>query len=141
MRKFVFALAATVALGLCVKFAQAAQEKEGKEQKVRGVLIDQKCGEKFKDESNPAQAASKHSAACALKCAKGGSDLVLMTRQKEMKLDKHGQELAMEYLGKPDVSTRVQVTGTVEGDEIKVTSIEKAPARQRSGDSGQGQGQ
>lgn len=135
MRKLVLSLAAIMAVALCVKFAPAAQSSESKPKHINGVLIDDHCAAKFAKESNPAKAAADHKAACALKCAKGGGEFVLLTSKKEMKLDKHGQELAMAYLSKADAKTHVRVTGEVEGDEIKVTNIEEAKPRKSSSSS------
>lgn len=117
MRKLVLGLAAAFALGLCVRIASAADEK------VSGVLIDDHCAANMMKKDNPEKAAESHKVACALKCAKDNGHFVLISGKKEMKLDKHGEELAMDYLSKPDAKTDVTITGTVTGDEIKVDSI------------------
>ena len=118
MRKFSLGLAATLVLGLGV--VCSAEDK-----KVSGILIDDHCAAKFTSKDNPEKAAADHKAACALKCAKDG-DLLLLTGKKQLKLDKHGKELAMAYLAKPDASTHVTITGEATGDEIKVSDIKAA---------------
>ena len=118
MRKFTL-LAATVVLGLGVSVCSAEDKK------VTGTLIDDHCVSNFTSKDNPEKAAATHKASCALKCAKDG-DLVLLTGKKQVKLDKHGKELAMAYLAKPDASTHVTITGETSGDEIKVKDIQAA---------------
>lgn len=120
MRKLVLGLAAAMALGLCVRVSNAADN----DKKVSGVLIDDHCVSKFADKDDPEKAAAKHPAACCVKCAKDSAQILLLSGKKQMKLDKHGQELAMDYLSKPKAKTAVTITGTVTGDEIKVDSIE-----------------
>ena len=120
MRKLAFGLAAVLAVGSFVNFSSAADEK-----KVSGVLIDETCAAKFTSKENPEQAAAKHTAACCMKCGKD-ADFVVLSGKKELKLDKHGKELAMAYLAKPDANTHVTITGEATDTEIKVKSIEAA---------------
>ena len=120
MRKSAFGLAAVLALGLGVSVTFGADEK-----KVTGTIIDDHCASNFTKKDNPEKAAADHKASCCVKCAKDGN-LVLLTGKKELKLDKHGKELAMAYLEKPNASTHVTLTGEVTGDEIKVTDIKAA---------------
>ena len=124
MRKFTLGLATTLVLGLGV--VCNAEDK-----KITGTLIDDHCAANFTKKDNPEQAAASHKASCALKCAKDG-DLLVLSGKKQYKLDKHGKELAMAYLAKPDASTHVTVTGETTGDEIKVSDIkaaEKTPSK------------
>jgi hypothetical protein len=119
MRKLVLGLAAAVALSLCVRVSSAADDAK----KVSGVLIDDHCAAGMMKKDDPEKAAAGHKVACALKCAKDNGHFVVISGKKELKLDKHGEELAMDYLSKPDAKTAVTITGTVMGDEIKVDSI------------------
>ncbi len=74
-----------------------------------GHIIDQACA------SKPAM---KGNEACARKCIKGGSPAVLLTADaKVYKLD--DQAKVTEHAGH-----KVKVTGTLEGDRIKVESIQ-----------------
>jgi hypothetical protein len=125
MRKFVLPLAAILALGLSVKFVAAADDKDSdsKGQKITGVLVDDHCADKFKNE----KAAAKHPASCAAKCTKDGGEFVLFQGDKKYKLDQKGNELAKDYIAKKDAKTKVTITGQKEGDEIKVTDIMAAP--------------
>ena len=125
MRNIVLGLAAAMVLGLGVRVSHAADD----EKKITGVLIDNSCAEKFMSKDDPEKAAEKHPLACCLKCAKGdGANLVLIHKNKELKLDKHGQDLAMDYLKGKDAKTVVVISGEMNaaGDEVKVESI--APA-------------
>lgn len=120
MRNLVFGLAAAIALGVCVKVSSAADG----DKKISGVLLDDHCAAKFMKKDNPADAAAKHPASCAVKCAKNDdAKFVLIHGKKELKLDENGQKLAMAYLSKPDAKTTVTITGEVKGDELMVESI------------------
>src|SRR4051794_22014097 len=73
-----------------------------------GYIIDQSCA------SKPAM---KGNEACARKCIKGGSPAVLLGEDaKVYKLD--DQEKAVEHAGH-----KVKVSGTLDGDTIKIESI------------------
>jgi hypothetical protein len=73
-----------------------------------GYVIDESCA------SKPAM---KGNEACARKCIKGGSPAVLLTPEaKVYKLD--DQAKAVEHAGH-----KVKVTGTLDGDVIKIESI------------------
>ena len=73
-----------------------------------GYVIDQSCASK---------AAMKGNEACARKCIKGGSPAVLLGEDaKVYKLD--DQEKAIEHAGH-----KVKVSGTLDGDTIKIESI------------------
>lgn len=132
MRKLVLPLAAMMLVALSVKALAADNDKkEGeKGEKITGILIDSHCAEKFKDKDDAEKAAAKHPAACALKCAKGGADLLLIHGKDQLKLDKHGQELAMDYLKEKDPKTKVTITGEKEGDELKVEKIAAAEEKE-----------
>lgn len=74
-----------------------------------GYIIDQSCA------SKPAM---KGSEACARKCIKGGSPAVLLTADaKVYKID--DQAKVAEHAGH-----KVKITGTLEGDGIKVETIQ-----------------
>ena len=76
---------------------------------VSGYIIDQNCA------SKPAM---KGNEACARKCIKGGSPAVLLSADaKVYKLD--DQAKVTEHAGH-----KVKVTGTLDGDTIKVESIQ-----------------
>jgi hypothetical protein len=73
-----------------------------------GYVIDETCA---------AKPAMKGNEACARKCIKGGSPAVLLTAEaKVYKLD--DQAKAIEHAGH-----KVKITGTLDGDTIKVESI------------------
>src|SRR5437868_14502986 len=75
---------------------------------VTGYIIDEACA---------AKPAMKGNEACARKCIKGGSPAVLLTEDdKVYKLD--DQAKVSEHAGH-----KVKVSGTLDGDSIKVESI------------------
>lgn len=132
MRKFVLPLAAIMVVALSVKALAADNDKkEGeKSEKITGILIDSHCAEKYKDKEDAEKLAADHKAACAVKCVKGGADMVLIHGKDQLKLDKHGQELAMDYLKEKDAKTKVTITGEKEGDELKVEKIAAADEKE-----------
>ena len=91
---------------------------------ITGTLIDNMCGEKKKDEAD----AAKHKAACAVKCADSGYQL--MVGDKHYKFDDKGNDLAKEYL-KDHKELKVTVEGKTEGDKIEVTSLKEAEKEEK----------
>lgn len=108
------AIVAAVAFGL---FTSSALVFAADSTTVKGVLIDSKCGKNKNEEQ-----AAKHPKDCTEKCAKA-NDLQVTTADKVYKLDDASKKKALEYLAKDDSSTKVEVTGTVEGDTLKIDSI------------------
>jgi hypothetical protein len=77
-----------------------------------GVISDAKCAASHAD-------ASEKSAACAQSCVKRGAAPVFVTSDnKVLKIDSESKEKVM-----PHVGHKVTVTGSVEGDTLKVDSI------------------
>ncbi|MBI1941119.1 MAG: hypothetical protein HYS33_06395 [Acidobacteria bacterium] len=77
-----------------------------------GVVSDSHCGAKH-------AAASDAAAGCVAKCDGGGAAYVLVSDGKVYKLD--NQEGFKEFAGKS-----VKVTGVMDGDSIRVESVEAA---------------
>ena len=107
-------IVAVAAAGLAFPTIVRADDKP-----MTGTLIDNMCGEKKKDEA----AAASHKAACAVKCADSGYQLIV--GDKHYKFDDKGNELAKAYL-KENQDLKVSVEGKAEGDKIAVTSIKAA---------------
>ena len=108
--KKLFAIVALVALASAgvLSAADAASSPSS----WTGWITDSHCGK--------GGANAKHTQACAEKCAKDGKILFFNEAdQKLYSVDKSAEAL-------PFVGVKVKVTGTVEGDTIKVTSYEKA---------------
>lgn len=107
MRQTVILLAMAAALG-----AAAAAEQW------QGYLMDSACAAKMKDK------AAAHKAKCALSCSKGGYGLVT-SDGKYLKFDEAGNAKALAALKKTskDQDLTAQVTGTRDGDMIRVESI------------------
>ena len=124
MRKFFIAAMLTAGLGVFglsatrADDAKKGEKSEGEE--VKGVLIDNNCGDKQKDE----ESAAGHPKACAAKdgCAASGYQIVV--GEKHYKFDEKGNELAKEYLKVEENTTKVTVKGEVKDDgTIAVTEI------------------
>jgi hypothetical protein len=114
-------IVAVAAVGLSFpSFARAEDSKA-----MTGTLIDNMCGEKKKDE----EAAAGHKAACAVKCADSGYQL--MVGDKHYKFDDAGNEKAKEYL-KENKELKVSVEGKVEGEKIEVASIKPAEKKEEA---------
>ncbi len=104
MKKLVFA--SIMAASLC-SFAAFADT-------LSGYVSESHCGLAH---SKPSAA----NTACINKCLKGGSDPVLVSDGKIMKIDADSKEKVVAFAGE-----NVTIDGTVDGDVIKVNSIEKA---------------
>src|ERR1700722_1663157 len=101
MKKFVLASLFVATLG---SFAAMAEE-------LTGYISDAHCGAKHHEVS---EANSK----CISGCLKNG-DPVLVVGDKVMKFDADSATKAKEFAGQ-----NVKVTGSVDGDTVKITSIE-----------------
>jgi hypothetical protein len=88
---------------------------------VTGTLMDTGCAKKHMGE-NLAKA-DTHPKACALQCGAKSGFGVMTSEGKFLTLDEAGNKKAMEYLQKAD-STKVKVSGTVNGETLTVKSIE-----------------
>jgi len=127
MKKLMIAMVAVLALTLVSRYSFAKEDT----QKISGILVDEKCGTKDGKAKSEADAA-KHPQACTIKCAKGGSTLLVISGDKSYKLDDASKEKALAYLGseKGDGATRVAVEGTVKDDTLTITSIKKAEKKE-----------
>ena len=103
------AMAAVLALVLVGAMAYAADE--AKPANWTGWITDENCG---------AKNANAEGKGCALKCHKAGAKLVLYTEGDKKLVGLDNQEEAAKHVGHP-----VVVTGTLDGDTIKVSKIEE----------------
>jgi hypothetical protein len=130
--RFSMIAAAAVALVLTIGFvARAEDKKEGdsKDVKMTGVIVDSMCAEKMASKDDPQKAAEAHKKACALKCGKDGS-YVLMSEGKTTKISDDSKAKVEEYLKKDDSKTSVKVEGTKKDDgSIDISKIEAADAK------------
>jgi hypothetical protein len=78
-----------------------------------GYVSDSHCGKAHNKVSDA-------NTACIKKCTGAGSDPVLVSGGKVMKFDADSKEKALAHIGE-----EVKVDGTVDGDVIKVSSIDK----------------
>lgn len=104
MKKLLFA--SILAMSLC-SFAASAEE-------ITGYVSDAHCGKAH-------NAPSEKNTACINKCIGGGSDPVLVSNGKVMKFDSDSKDKAKALAGE-----NVKIDGTMEGDTVKISSIEKA---------------
>lgn len=114
MRKAFF----TLMMALCVAAAASVASSVAKNSKppadsIKGVISDSHCGAKH-------ASASDEDKQCVAHCLKGGQEAVLLSDGKVYKLDQTGQDKAKEFAGE-----KVTVTGSVSGENISVTSIER----------------
>lgn len=103
------------------------------ETKLDGVLIDRACSEKAETRivngslQGGIIAAYNHTRKCALMpaCQKSGYGIVPYENSKFLSFDEAGNRKALALLkeSKKEDDLRVEVTGVVQGDKIKVTSI------------------
>jgi|SRR5579875_3710541 len=104
MKKLVFA--SIMAASLCSFGAFADQ--------MTGYISESHCGATH---SSPSAA----NTACVKKCLNGGSDPVLVSDGKVIKIDPASKDQAVAHAGE-----NVTVNGTMNGDALKIDSIEKA---------------
>lgn len=79
-----------------------------------GFVSESMCGAKH---SSPSAAATK----CIDKCLKGGSDPVLVKEGKVYTFDADSKDKAKAFAG-----DNVKIDGSMDGDVVKISSIEKA---------------
>ena len=108
-RHVAFAVAGIVLLLAGSALSHAADA--AKSSSWNGWITDEQCG---------AKNANADGKACALKCAKNGSKLVLYVEGDKKLIALDNQDEAMKHVGVP-----VTVTGTMEGGTIKVQKIEE----------------
>jgi hypothetical protein len=105
------AMVAVLALALALVGALAYAADEAKSANWTGWITDAKCG---------AKNANAEGKSCALQCYKDGSKLVLYTDGDKKLVGLDNQEEAAKHVGHP-----VVVTGTLDGDTIKVSTIKE----------------
>lgn len=123
---------------LLATFSLVAQEKKdmmSKQEMTKadvwtGYLVDKMCGSGFvkKDAETAMSKAMKHTKSCALEesCMESGYGLII--GGKYIKFDEAGDKMAVDYLNKSTKKDNffVEVTGTKDGDIVKVKSIADA---------------
>lgn len=104
MKKLV--MASFLAVSLCSVGAFAEE--------MSGYISDSNCGAQH---SSPSAANTK----CLQGCMKKGADPVLVSNGKVMKFDDASKDKAKSFLG-----DNVKIDGTMSGDTVTISSIEKA---------------
>jgi|SRR5581483_2343079 len=104
MKKLIFSCALAVALAPGALLAE----------EITGYVSDAHCGAAH---NAPSTANTK----CIDKCLKGGSDPVLVSNGKVMKFDTESKDKAKSFAGE-----NVRIDGTMDGDFVKINSIDKA---------------
>lgn len=104
MKKLIFA--SIMAASLC-SFGAFADE-------MTGYISEAHCGAKH---SSPSDA----NTACVKKCLDGGSDPVLVSNGKVIKIDAASKDKAVAHAGE-----NVTINGTMNGDSLTIDSIDKA---------------
>ena len=107
MKKLVFASFLTASVCTVAAFAET----------MTGYVSDVNCGAKH---STVSAANTK----CLEACMKKGADPVLVSDGKVMKFDADSKEKAKAFAGQD-----VTIDGSMDGDMIKIASIDKAPAK------------
>ena len=104
MNKFVLATFLAASIGSVAALAD----------QMTGYISESGCGAKH-------HAVSAKNTACIDACLKKGSDPVLVSEGKVMKFDADSKEKAKAFAGQ-----NVKIDGTMDGDMVKITSIDKA---------------
>ncbi|HEY6952282.1 MAG TPA: hypothetical protein VI758_07730, partial [Bacteroidota bacterium] len=110
--------------------AQATEQKSdmSKSHNMTGYLLDNACATKMSklDEAKATEKAMKHPKDCALQDACKASGYGIMSKGKFIKFDENGNKLASDYFDKTKKESGflVEVKGTMDGDLLKVESIQ-----------------
>lgn len=104
MKKFVLATFLVASVGSVAAIADS----------MTGYISEAGCGAKH-------SAVSAANTKCVEACVKKGSDPVLVSDGKVMKFDADSKEKAKAFAGQS-----VKIDGTMDGDVVKITSIDKA---------------
>jgi hypothetical protein len=104
MKKFVLATFLVASVGSVAAVADS----------MTGYISEAGCGAKH-------SAVSAANTKCVEACIKKGSDPVLVSDGKVMKFDADSKEKAKAFAGQS-----VKIDGTMDGDVVKITSIDKA---------------
>lgn len=104
MKRLIMSCALAAALSPAVVFAD----------EITGYISDAHCGAAH-------NAPSDGNTQCINKCLKGGSDPVLVSNGKVMKFDGDSKDKAKGFAGQ-----NVRIDGSMDGDTVKITSIDKA---------------
>jgi hypothetical protein len=107
MKKLIFGSVLTLSLCSFAAFAES----------MTGYVSESHCAAKH---SSPSAANTK----CVQTCLKGGSDPVLVSEGKVYKIDAASKDQVVAHAGE-----NVKIDGTLNGDTVTVSSIEKAPAK------------
>lgn len=116
MRKTLFTITMALCLAAVASVASIIAKNSNDQpasDSIVGYISDKVCAKK-----DTAKAESDGHKSCAQSCVKKGSEVVLVSNGKIYELDQ--QDKAKEFAG-----DKVKVTGSVSGDSISVTSIER----------------
>lgn len=111
---------------------EAAPKKDvAKADMWKGYLVDKMCATGYVKDGDAAKAntkGAKHTKACALEEECAGSGYGLIIDGKYMKFDKDGDKMTTDFLNKSKKKDNllVEVSGTKEGELLKVKSITEA---------------
>jgi len=117
--------------------AQENMNKKGTYRKTRfaGYLVDQNCGKKMvMDDIKKSDAkAAKHTKDCSLDEACKAAGYGIVMGGKFYKFDDAGDKKAVDYLNatKKEDNIKVEVTGTMDNDKIKVESIKDFTSKRK----------
>jgi len=130
MKRLTFAVMMLVVFSFGFAKVKTSTKPDNGPQTVSGYLIDKMCGMKYAklDESKATEKAMNHTKDCAVEdmCKDDGYGLV--SNGKFIKFDENGDKLASAYFEKTtkEKNFLVDVQGSMDGDVLKVTSINDA---------------
>ena len=115
----------TFVIGIVLLLAVVALAREGKDVKLTGYVIDNRCAASKANGENAAENVKVHTVTCMMMppCAKSG--YAVFAGGKLYKLDEEGSKKAGDILKntKAEKGVQVSVEGTLDGDMLKVKSI------------------
>ena len=92
---------------------------------LKGYVVDENCASG--DAGNLSEAAASHTIACSIKCGASGETLGLIADGKWYSFDAKGTKKALKMLkkAKSEKGVMAEVTGTLEGNTLMVSSIKE----------------
>ena len=128
-RNVVVVLALLVGAGFV--FAQDTKSQQGTASgetvTLRGYVVDAMCASGMVKKGKVMERAAAHTKECALEDQCAASGFGIFSDGKYVKFDSHGDEIAQDLVQKTekDKGIAVEVTGTMEGNQLAVASIKE----------------
>ncbi|MBP1654266.1 MAG: hypothetical protein H6Q28_822 [Bacteroidetes bacterium] len=118
-------LVLALGLGLVAASGAAQKKPEAKPVTIRGYVVDQMCAVSIGRKADPMARAAKHTRECSFHPECASSGFGIFADGKFTKFDTEGSAKALKALqvSKREKGMYYEVTGTMEGDQMAITSL------------------